>query len=282
MSESIYTIYRIGKQGHIKWQPNQKELICKLYQEGNSINSISKLFDNLHYQTIKSILCENNINIRTRSQAKIVYTKNSRYFSNIDSFEKAYWLGALSADGFCGLNLDKTGTNIISLVSKDKDFVEKFSWAIQIEKEPTYLEYSDCWQCRFQDKQMAEDLASLGIYNNKSLMLQPPHISTEYDYHWIRGYFDGDGGISFTDKARNPQMYFTGTKEVLQWIQKHFYSNVSIRQEHRCVNNTYRLQYGGFGTCYQMFQLMYKGSTENMRMNRKYNLFLKALNGRSN
>lgn len=282
MSESIYTIHRIDNGGHIQWQPNQKKLICDLYTNGESINSISKLFGNLHYQTIKNILCENNINIRTRSQAKIKYIKNSQYFSNIDSSEKAYWLGALSADGFCGRSLDKTGVNVISFLSKDKDFVEKFSMAIQIDKEPDYLKYADCWQCRFQDKQMAEDLVSLGIYNHKSLTLLPPSIQEEYEYDWIRGYFDGDGGISFTDKTHKPQMYFTGTKEVLQWIRKHFYSNVSIRKEHRCMNNTYRLQYSGIGVCNQMFQLMYKNSTENTRMDRKYNLFLKALNGRSN
>ena len=45
--------------------------------------------------TVRRWMKENNINIRKRK-----YNVNEQYFSDIDSPEKAYWLGFLSADGY--------------------------------------------------------------------------------------------------------------------------------------------------------------------------------------
>ena len=53
------------------------------------------------------------------------YPRNSNYFTNIDSSEKAYWLGFMYADGTVS-----SKTNTIALGLKDEEHVEKFKQAI--------------------------------------------------------------------------------------------------------------------------------------------------------
>lgn len=218
--------------------------------------------------------------MRNRSQAKIIYLKNSNYFNFINSHEKAYWYGFLAADGFVGRNIDGTGTNTISLTSKDKDIIEKFKNSI--EYTGPIIEDRNYYKISFQDKQMAIDLVSLGIYNNKSLNLKPPIINKEYEYDFIRGYFDGDGGVNVAKNNNRIQMYFTGTYEMISWIKEHFNTKFKIRQEHRCSNNTYRLQMNGTNLCKENFDLMYETFSRSTRMDRKYNIFNTYFTGRFN
>ena len=62
------------------------------YSEGNSQVKIAKEMG-VSEDTIRKWMKENNIEVRKRK-----YNINERYFKIIDSSEKAYWTGFLSAD----------------------------------------------------------------------------------------------------------------------------------------------------------------------------------------
>jgi intein-encoded DNA endonuclease-like protein len=78
---------------------------------------ISKIF-NVSISKIGNLLRSNNINTsRSRLNESKLYF-NINYFDEIDTNEKAYWLGFISADGCLK-------SNKVRLVSKDKEVIKK-------------------------------------------------------------------------------------------------------------------------------------------------------------
>ena len=128
------------------------------------------------------------------------YMCNEHFFSNIDSEEKAYWLGVIFADGNVSLNTSKTGQLFIS--SKDKEWLNLFLQSIQ-STSPLYREFhkkyqKEIWKVHITSNQLFNDLNLLGVIPNKSLVIKFPNISENLIPHFIRGYFDGDGFVSVT------------------------------------------------------------------------------------
>lgn len=78
------------------------------------------------------------------------------------------------------------------------------------------------------NKKIAKDLIKCGCIPNKSLVLKFPDerifASKDLIRHFIRGYFDGDGCISYLEtKYCRPRCTILGTKSMLESIE--FYSN---------------------------------------------------------
>ena len=137
---------------------------------------------------------------------------NYNYFDTIDTEEKAYWLGFLFADGNLSVpsyttkeGKIKNGRYKISLELKAEDIehLKKFAKAIDYEKEIKTVKcsgYDDTTKrCRlmFNNKHMWNTLNNLGCTPRKSLTLQFPNISEKLEIPFIRGYFDGDGCLSY-------------------------------------------------------------------------------------
>lgn len=170
----------------------------------------------LHYQdmTTKDIaqklgrsITAINIHAKKMGLKKYPYHCNYNYFSNIDSEEKAYWLGFISADGWINKN-KSTGSSVlgIELQYGDISHLKKFNKCIN-----GNYQISDRWRScslspykkknhtcvlRIFSIEMYNDLLKLGINNNKSYSFNIPSISQEYESAYFRGYFDGDGWIS--------------------------------------------------------------------------------------
>lgn len=200
------------------------------YSEGYSQIKIAKMF-NVSEDTVRRWMKENNINIRKRK-----YNVNEQYFSDIDSPEKAYWLGFLSADGYVH---QERGQLTIELQESDREHLEKFRKAIQCSapiieiycgKNKEFLHYRFSVKCR----KMIQDLEQYNIVQKKSLIFYPKNIPKELFKYWLIGYIDGDGCI-FQARKRL-KISITGTLKTLQIIKDYFQSNNVIRLEHRCKN----------------------------------------------
>lgn len=66
---------------------------------------------------------------------------------------------------------------------------------------------------------ITENLINLGCVPNKSLILTFPteeQVPKNLQHHFIRGYFDGDGCVSFKDLKKNNVLSVLGTKEFLE------------------------------------------------------------------
>ncbi|ASB89277.1 MULTISPECIES: helix-turn-helix domain-containing protein [Bacillus] len=148
------------------------------------------------------------------------YRVNDSFFETIDTEEKAYWLGFISADG-CVYIKKNSGSRIleISLNIKDVNHLVKFNKCL----DSNYPIIQNTNSCRVSivSRKIFQDLLKLGVTERKSKTLIPPTeqlIPPNLMFHYIRGYFDGDGGFTTHDKYLTYAVNFCGTPQVCEFI----------------------------------------------------------------
>ena len=209
------------------------------------------------------------------------YELNENYFENIDSSEKAYWLGFIAADG-C-IYQTGSGSNVLSfnLNVKDKNHLEKFLQAIESTaiiktiKGTGFGIGTDIASLQINSNKMVKDLNNLGVVQKKSLVLDKPNIDKKFYNDWIRGYFDGDGSITVELPNGNSQINFLGTKEVLTFIQETLRpEKINKLQLNDLNKNSFSLTYGGKQLILQLLNKFYKNLI--VYLDRKYEKVLKV------
>lgn len=194
--------YKLHKRGVLT--QNDKELIVKEYKNGKTCVDIYEE----HFKTYfaSSSMIERVIRGAGISRGKYVkpVVLNEDYFEKIDNERKAYWLGMLLADGSIIKKSDNSYRIKLELKVEDKYIIEEFTKDIESDlKVRDYkYEYKDRKakhnaMLSVASTKMAHDLSRYGIVPKKTLKNNSiPNIPDEYLHHFIRGYFDGDGGIT--------------------------------------------------------------------------------------
>ena len=205
-----------------------------------------------------------------RSKSK--YSLNERYFQNIDTGNKAYWLGFIAADG-CVSNKKGKRLLYIELSEKDRCHLDAFKKEIEFEG-PIYemkARGRSKPSCKIQvsSSRMALDLVELGIVPNKTHTLKAPNIDPKLYHHWIRGFFDGDGSVALC-KDGNLRGEFFGTKEVIEFIVKYIPGTNTVSK--KAKSEGYYHSFGGNGISSKIYDYLYKDSEICLR--RKKNKFL--------
>lgn len=174
----------------------EKQLISYYVMQRLSADKIAKLM-HINRKTVYNTLKKNNLKSRTLAQAAMKYTCNEKFFESIDTEEKAYWLGALYADG--NVSQYKTQSGKIFLSSIDKHWVIRFMSSIESTNKPTrefHKKYQkEIWKAQITSTKMFNDLVGLGCVPRKSLIITFPKLVSHLIPHFIRGYFDGDGTV---------------------------------------------------------------------------------------
>lgn len=173
-----------------------EQQIIESYLELKSLTKVAKLYKVDRTRTVRRILIENGYDIINYQN---ITKFNQHYFDNIDTEEKAYWLGFLYADGAVGLN-----KNIIELSLKlsDRNHLEKFRQALNCE----LVVKQDHYRSRFMvtNKHLKKTLISKGCTPRKSYtIIFPNFLPVNLKHHFIRGYFDGDGSIGVYKTKNN-------------------------------------------------------------------------------
>lgn len=252
-----------------------------------SLGTISNKYG-LNRKTLQKYLIENGYEIsKSGAACNFDYTK----FDNIDSEEKAYWLGFIFADGYVNTNGNKFGIN---LSLKDISHLEKFNKFLNY---PKGLTISKTHQFGTKsttnnngeelymvstvigNKHMRDSLISKGCVPNKSLILKFPSeeiLPKELQRHFIRGYFDGDGTIGLYPHSKtNPKLeeslLIVGTKPFLEKVQDVLGIGFLMHKTN-CSEFTFRL---GYSTkkAFNAAKIMYDNST--IYLERKYNIYKK-------
>ncbi len=246
----------------------QKLEIIKLYLGGDSAGAISKTY-NITPTSVYGLLKRRNIERRSYSESSRKYTLNESYFEKIDTQEKAYLLGILMADGY---NNETRGVIEISFSSKDIGFLEKINEMLGSNKPVRQVESCGISSCRadFCSRKMSDDLKALGCVQAKSLILNFPNIKEDMFSHFIRGYFDGDGCISFSisprnnsaQKSFNSVVTFVSTEGFCNSIKKILKNKLGVNSSMLCRspenNNSNRtLQISGNSQVMQLMEWMY-------------------------
>lgn len=195
---------------------NEIDEIISLYDSGVSASEIGERFAMSNTSILKIIKLYSKINtsrsVRVRKFKKI----DVNYFDNVDTEEKAYFLGLLYADGCNSITPQRYRYNIsIALQEEDKEILEKFKDRVTPESKirqinPKRVGRKILYQLDINNKYMSEKLCSLGLVPRKSLILKFPQwlVNYELQRHFIRGYYDGDGSIFQCTKGKNAQVKF--------------------------------------------------------------------------
>ena len=196
-----------------------KELIISLYLEGTSCNNISKRF-NCYPQTITTRLCKwlNRDSLRPNQG-------NVRYFENIDSSIKAYFIGFIAADGCVQQIGSKSKSLSITIHNKDRQVLERLKAEIGCEHELMYIPSKDHIRFVLTNEYLIKDLAASGIYERKSLTMKNflLKIPKQFRKAAILGYFDGDGSICVRyhlGKYRKQAIQIRATEDVCKGIME--------------------------------------------------------------
>lgn len=176
------------------------------------------------------------------------YILNERYFENIDSENKAYWLGFLMADGY-------NSGKFIRVDIQDGGHLEKFRDDIYPNKDmPVRTKLSttnkSVYYLTIQNSKFVKDCERLGIVMNKSHISKYPNISNDMDKHFIRGLFDGDGSLSYLYQTKNYRKYnfsIVGSDQLMREVRDKLLSiGINI----------------GFGRCKSIYRIYVSGNRQ--------------------
>lgn len=164
------------------------------------------------------------------------YLFDENYFENIDTEEKAYWLGFLYADGYIQNDINACQFRVtLALQQNDADHIKKFAEClssnhpiIDVHRKVKNKEYV-AKQISIYSHKMVDDLYRAGCVQGKSLILKPPTLENDMVKHFIRGYFDGDGSIYYDIKRDRYVFSVLSTNDVLLWICKEIGVSAHIR-----------------------------------------------------
>lgn len=226
---------------------------------------------------IARILVKEGITLRTLNDSRklrSIYNSkydNIDYFKNIDTPDKAYWLGFIFADGSVYKG-NSVGMKI-GLQPQDYKHLDKIA---DIFKGKRYFSQGKEF-VSITNASLCEDLINKGVYPNKTYRDDYNYtfdsLSEELKSHFLRGLFDGDGTICF-DKRRNSLMLgFIATKQFSNQIQDFLsktleVTNVKIRHfEHYSS-----FQYQSKKDITKILEYLYKDT--DLYLERKYNLYL--------
>lgn len=247
-----------------KLDRNQIQEIIKLYQRGKIKKELSKIF-RVSSSVISYHLRVNNIPFRSR----VKYVLNENFFEKIDTEQKAYWLGFIAADGCMFKNKNQYLLRL-ALGKKDYNHLVKLNRDIESDK-PIY-EDKISYSLVLRSKKIFNDLIKYNIVPNKTFKLKfPRNVSGNLIKHFIRGYFDGDGGIHWHKKNKTLEVQFLGLKDFLLRIQKILVNECRINYVKIFRSRSiYCLKYVGNTQVPRILNYLYKGS--NIYLDRKYEI----------
>lgn len=256
-----------------------KNEIIKLYRDEKlSCNKIAQIFG-YSLCGVYDALRRWGIYTRDLSDSHRIYKCNELYFEEINSEEKAYWLGFIYADGY--INNDNLG---ISLSNIDECHLQKFKKSIEatypINRYKSKSIYGECNYSRIiiKSKKIVEDIKRKGVLNNKSLILKFPdskNLSKIFYKDFIRGYFDGDGTLVLSKNSINFKI--CGTRELLERMIDIFNENSTYDFKKRLFKrwdnekNNYYLSYGGRNKTLSIMNFLYSNSV--VYLDRKYDKY---------
>ncbi len=219
--------------------------------------------------------------------------------------ELVWFLGAICSDGSIGSNYGPNkSTRSFSLASIDRDFVEKLGALVGLSPSKSMSSTYDkpIWALRCSNKHFVNHLKGLGIHSNKSSTVTIPEaIPPELIRHFIRGYFEGDGCVCKNSKGTIRFSLSSKSRELIMSVTKVLHEQAGIGicgkrysrshvnppncpcltvyvvREQRSDLIMYKIETSALSMIEKLYRYMYKDVDEANRMNRKFNVFEKAL-----
>ena len=164
-----------------------------------------------------------------------IYTTNENYFNIIDTERKAYFLGFIMADGSIRPPVgNRQGVLTFGIHHEDSYILEELMKDV-VPDGKVHNVYAPSIQARGHSpqarvniisNQIVSDLCRHGVFHRKSYNgMSFPTLAPELIPHFIRGYFDGNGGIT-VNEVKNRYVRVTEhviTNPFKRKLRKRFY-----------------------------------------------------------
>lgn len=253
---------RKKRQRKIHFSNDILEYAFKECKEGRSVSSVAKEL-NINDETLAKDLLQ-KYGYKPGSDGKKYC--DSDYFEEINTKEKAYWLGFFSADGYVNQS-----TRAIEFCLKDKEAIISFKKALKSQHKISCKD-GKYYRVSIKDKKMSEDLLSLNLDNNKTYNYSIPinKIPKKLMSHFLRGYFDGDAYIGINRFNKPIISVVEAAKDVMfnikNIIKEELDIDFNVRYNKR---NLYVFSITG-EKAKKILEYIYKDSNKEIRLKRKY------------
>lgn len=198
----------------------------------------------------------------------------------------AYVLGFFAADGCMMKN--KRGACFIEFQITDEDLLEGIRDVIgsdnKISSRKRAENFKRIYRLQIGSRQIYEDLLALGFTPHKSKTLKFPLVPEEYAGNFIRGYFDGDGNVSFARYFRKDRGVFrhvltsrftSGSKRFLLALNEKLKGVVKGGYIYR-KERGFELVFAGKDSL-ALFDFMYNNGQCRLWLDRKKKIFERAI-----
>lgn len=250
---------RDGGSYNVKHSEEIVKKIWGLYQEGYNTIEISAML-NLKRGVASSLLRKNGYSLNHRGPKSMI--KNEEYFDEINSSDRAYFLGWIMADGNVSIT-DGQYSIKIHIAYRDRELIYKFLQHIQSSNKVKIKEGENpsCY-VSLTSRHMCESLMKYGIVPQKTgNEVFATQIPEKYKRDFIRGVFDGDG-ITDISKYRSG---FVGSYSLVNSILKELDEELTVFKT-KSENIYYFL--GGKRFSRKLFKYMYDNT--DLYLERKY------------
>ena len=185
---------------------------------------------------------------------------------------------------------------VMNIKSSIKVYKNKNTWFYNENKEKVFYPKKDTARLCMNSIKIAKDLSNNGCFPAKTYILDFPKediLPQKFVKDFIRGYFDGDGSISYSSRQNNHgeslhfNMTFTGTYEIVNQIKLllnknccNFVGDIRSRRDNG-VNN-YTLTINGNDIIQKICEYMYEDCSIKLdRKYKKYQLLINEINRRN-
>jgi hypothetical protein len=233
---------------------------------------IAELY-NVGWQAVRDQFNKVGIPLRSsKDYAKYVCDRN--FFTEVDPV-RAYFAGFIAADGY----VTTSGRSVnFGIHPKDVEIFHNLKKAAGLDQpvviRPNNLGKLYAWLTVCSVDWVRDLKRHYNIVNAKSLILEPPNLKDEkLIWHFLRGYFDGDGHAG---KAGDRINFVSGSPKFFAWILELCGTPGHIQQcrwwteekgDYLCAQSAF---YATKETVKRLTFLLYKDSTPANRLERKY------------
>lgn len=275
VSNVAFILSSRGVPTHNKKHSKYYSMWAELYASGKSAPCIASEF-NCNVADVLYGVQKMNVKTRDMSHAHREYELDETFFDVIDTINKAYWLGFISADGTISSRPDQNQLTI-ALSARDADRIYEFLLDIKSNITPSFYnanggKCANIVRINVANQSFVNALKGHKVTPRKSLTLEfcndvPPNLLHSY----IRGYFDGDGSIYF-DKNKKPYFAIVGTVPFLKRVQSILISELKLNETKiRSKGKISELRYSGTRNVLKIKNWLYQD--DGPKMQRKKDRF---------
>jgi hypothetical protein len=254
----------------------QRDAMVAAYLAGATAEEAAAQFG-YSYMACIFALKQRGIEPRSNSQTHRRYHLDETFFDAVDTEEKAYWLGFLTADGTI-----RERVVMLLLQARDVGHLYKFTSSLRSTHPVTLRdntfegEVYHCAQVSIGSTRLVTALKRLGVAERKSLTVRPcEYVPDHLLSHYWRGVFDGDGYItrkgSGLFRARQWMVGLVGNREIVSgfetFVQQYLDWKARVEPD-KPGSRIFKVRYSGVALPQAVLRLLYSDAT--VFLERKY------------